>query len=201
MKKLLKILGIIAVLVVIAYLILEILSRLFFENTQNFINAANRNDIPAMEKLIKEGYNPKQTIFGKNHLRIYIGTIMGEADGKQPQAEVVKFLLEEGISPNSENDGSPSALHISILSNQYDVVRLLLEAGADASYEVRGKDNLSALDIALRLGRYEMVPLIEKYHGTLHYYSLPEKETSLRSCLSSENCKTWLKEKYSHLNF
>ncbi len=74
------------------------------------------------------------------------------------QPEMIKFLLQTGISANSRFKNNANALTMAAMRNNPEVVRLLLEAGADPN--IKGSQTVSPLTWASTYGYTEIVKLL-----------------------------------------
>ncbi|KAI9883086.1 MAG: hypothetical protein M1823_005158 [Watsoniomyces obsoletus] len=79
--------------------------------------------------------------------------------------KAVERLLDQGVPVNFCDDDRGSALHVSIKSGNMDLVRLLLEEGADVNLRPGGAHGIStALHLAIDQGSLELVRLLIQ-HG------------------------------------
>lgn len=94
------------------------------------------------------------------------------ADG---HTHCIKALLDAGYDPNymldpyvrrSYDDERKSALFFSVSNNDLPSTRLLLEAGA-----MTNQDPVKCLQVALRLGNYELINLLLRFGANVNYYS------------------------------
>lgn len=186
MKKLVKILGISLASVFCVYILFE--AVMYFRNKQTyaFIAAADTNDIPAMEKIIAEGYNPGQIFLGRSHLRWYLGNKVGKDDYGNVSSAVVDFMLSQGISPADEDGEIPSSLHYAVYLGNSEIAEKLLAAGADANYLI--KNGFSPLDLALRLDDFALIPILEKYDAKLNYYANNKSYQFALECSKKADC-------------
>ena len=76
--------------------------------------------------------------------------------------EIVSLLLQHGADINATYNCGDTALHDAIRNNQYDVVKILVDAGAKTDIIVLGK---SPLTLAESRGRYEMAQLLRSSQG------------------------------------
>jgi ankyrin repeat protein len=113
----------------------------------------------------------------------------------------VRLLLRYGADPRSPDNRGKSPLHVvlqeshysdilhlgppvfsspAFLEHRFDIVKLLLELGADANYP--DKDGETSLHVALRRGFVDIVPLLLNHDADTNY---PDKdgETSLHIAL------------------
>uniref|UniRef100_UPI0037E73AA3 dynein axonemal heavy chain 12 n=1 Tax=Semicossyphus pulcher TaxID=241346 RepID=UPI0037E73AA3 len=86
----------------------------------------------------------------------------------------LKALLDAGYDPNymlhpwvrrSYDDERKSALFFAVTNNDVPSARLLLEAGAMAN-----QDPIKCLQIALRVGNYELIRVLLRYGANVNYY-------------------------------
>ncbi|XP_040014470.1 dynein heavy chain 12, axonemal-like isoform X2 [Xiphias gladius] len=87
----------------------------------------------------------------------------------------LKALLDAGYDPNymlrpwvrrSYDDERKSALFFAVSNNDVPSVKLLLEAGAMAN-----QDPVKCLQVALRLGNYELINVLLRFGANVNYYS------------------------------
>ncbi|KAF7207745.1 dynein axonemal heavy chain 12 [Nothobranchius furzeri] len=88
--------------------------------------------------------------------------------------DCIKTLLDVGYDPNymlhpwirrSYDDERKSALFFAVSNNDMASVKLLLEAGA-----MTNQDPVKCLQVALRLGNYELINLLLRYGANVNYY-------------------------------
>ncbi|XP_072239179.1 dynein axonemal heavy chain 12 [Leuresthes tenuis] len=86
----------------------------------------------------------------------------------------IKVLLDAGYDPNdmlppwlqrSFDDERKSALFFAVSNNDMESAKLLLEAGAMAN-----QDPIKCLQVALRLGNYELINMLLRYGANVNYY-------------------------------
>ncbi|MDZ7620514.1 MAG: ankyrin repeat domain-containing protein [Patescibacteria group bacterium] len=70
----------------------------------------------------------------------------------------------EEVGVNTDADGGP--LSYAIVQDRLDIVRLLLEHGANPA--VTDSYGYTALDVAVECKRSEMIPLLKSYGAQLH---------------------------------
>ncbi|XP_030275123.1 dynein heavy chain 12, axonemal isoform X1 [Sparus aurata] len=89
-------------------------------------------------------------------------------------SQCLKVLLDAGYDPNymlhpwvrrSYDDERKSALFFAVSNNDVPSARLLLEAGAMAN-----QDPVKCLQVALRLGNYELINLLLRFGANVNYY-------------------------------
>ncbi|KAM7421967.1 hypothetical protein PAMA_010171 [Pampus argenteus] len=87
----------------------------------------------------------------------------------------IKALLDAGYDPNymlhpwirrSYDDERKSALFFAVSNNDLPSAKLLLEAGAMAN-----QDAVKCLQVALRLGNYDLINLLLRFGANVNYYS------------------------------
>ncbi|XP_066529411.1 dynein axonemal heavy chain 12 isoform X1 [Hoplias malabaricus] len=87
----------------------------------------------------------------------------------------LELLLNAGFDPNfmlhprvrrNYDDERRSALYFAVSNNDVQSARLLLEAGAMAN-----QDPVSCLQVAVRLGNYELINTLLRYGANVNYYS------------------------------
>ncbi|XP_027859545.1 dynein heavy chain 12, axonemal isoform X1 [Xiphophorus couchianus] len=87
----------------------------------------------------------------------------------------IQALLDAGYDPNfmlhpwirrSYDDERKSALFFAVSNNDMASVKLLLEAGA-----MPNQDPVKCLQVALRLGNYDLINLLLRYGANVNYYS------------------------------
>uniref|UniRef100_A0A3Q2PVX5 Ankyrin repeat and SOCS box containing 14 n=1 Tax=Fundulus heteroclitus TaxID=8078 RepID=A0A3Q2PVX5_FUNHE len=92
----------------------------------------------------------------------------------EAHADCIKVLLDAGYDPNymlhpwirrSYDDERKSALYFAVSNNDMASVKLLLEAGAMAN-----QDPVKCLQVALRLGNYDLINLLLRYGANVNYY-------------------------------
>ncbi len=72
--------------------------------------------------------------------------------------EIAKFLLSEGIDPNSYTSTNTTALLSAIESEEIELAEILLEFGADANQV--DKDGVSALQLAIKENNSELIKML-----------------------------------------
>lgn len=89
-------------------------------------------------------------------------------------AHCIKALLNAGYDPNymlhpwvrrSYDDERKSALFFAVTNNDVPSAKLLLEAGAMAN-----QDPVKCLQVALRLGNYQLIELLLRFGANVNYY-------------------------------
>lgn len=140
---------------VILIIVSGLLYRIFWAKTIEFSFAARDNDIPRLEQLIQEGYNPiDDQYFGTGILTFYISLCLG--DNQKIDLKTLTYLLDKGLSPDYVSKGKPNALQLAIFRNKSDVVKLLIKRGADVNATF---NNLTVLDLAIKFQHYQLIKL------------------------------------------
>lgn len=76
-------------------------------------------------------------------------------------SEVVRLLLAKGADPNTKLEiGDETALMVAVQRSDIETVRALLSKGADP--KARNQGGATALDIAISLGKTEILELLQK---------------------------------------
>ena len=73
--------------------------------------------------------------------------------------ELAVFLIRHNADVNSANDLGTTPLMYAILSQKIDLIKLLLENGAEK--DVKERSGKTALDYAVQSGNKEIIGLIE----------------------------------------
>lgn len=83
------------------------------------------------------------------------------SQGKDPvrTAKVMRLLAEHGAEVNTVDESGYTVLIQAVVNDKPDLVRLMIELGADPS--IKSSDGLSALDWAQELGFVDIVELLE----------------------------------------
>lgn len=78
----------------------------------------------------------------------------------------VKLLLEWGADVNIEFYLGCFPVHMAILNNDYEILKLLLEKGASSNSISSHYGNLSAIEMAIKMKRTNLIQLLFSYGGT-----------------------------------
>jgi uncharacterized protein len=123
----------------------------FFEaGATSFVRAAQSGDTALMKLLLAHGADPKAaTNHGDTALSAAAG--IGWVEGvtyewsKEENVEAVRMLLDLGLDPNSANKEGRTPLMGAALKGRNDVVRLLVERGADLNKrDIGSRDTVNA---------------------------------------------------------
>ncbi len=195
MKKALKIIGIVIGVGVLLYVVVGLFLYLYLGKAYEFADAADRGDIPAMEKMIEEGYNPAKTYFGVNQLHYYLVIKINKKELDNVNINVIKFMLKNGVLPNDNSKHGFSILQKATRFNSDELIKILLEAGADVNYLSPAKyRSFSVVDAILRLNKYHLIPLLESYGAKPACFVLPENYITVSSCIMNTKCEAELRE-------
>ena len=94
----------------------------------------------AAEELLNNGADPNAVATNGTKLAVI------NSAAASGNAAVVQMLLRDGANPDAQQEGGFTALHAAAQHNHVEMVRALLEAGADAS--IRTKDGKTAAEMA-----------------------------------------------------
>jgi ankyrin repeat protein len=129
------------------------------EGATAFLRAAQSGDVPLMRLLLEHGADPHiYTELGVTPLAVAAG--IGWVEGVTTEwstaqtVEAVKLLLELGIDPNYQADTGRVALHGAAHKGATEVVRILIEAGANMDLRDFGNtDNRGSPELAAHTWR------------------------------------------------
>ncbi|MDR2495375.1 MAG: ankyrin repeat domain-containing protein [Spirochaetaceae bacterium] len=183
--------------------------------TGNFEKAMQKNDLTAMENVLKEqagkvnlercmssairpsyngvrGFNLNNTIPVLKLLMQYGGNANGYYDGshllvaiRENRIEVVKFLLEEKADPNRRDGSGRLPLLTAASRGNFEIVQLLVERGAN----INSKDNYgTALCYAASNGNFEIVQLLVERGAEVNILT-EERETAASLSYKKGNTK------------
>lgn len=121
-----------------------------------FLQKVAEGDVEYVKLFLEAGIDPSARN-NANRTALWVAT-------ERRQIEVVKALLEGGVKPDEKNapnmDGGKSLVFEAVDSENTDLLRLLVEAGADAK---SGNDyGVTPLAEAARTGRLEMCKILIK---------------------------------------
>ncbi|HLF10659.1 MAG TPA: ankyrin repeat domain-containing protein [Gammaproteobacteria bacterium] len=125
--------------------------------TTAFLRAAKAGDLPAMQLLLDHGADPtlSPTRNGISPLMAAagLGTTEQDTTGRyktQAQAiQAIQLLLQRGLAINATDAAGRTALHGAALQGYDDVVKFLVDNGADL--QAKDKEGFTPLDTALGL--------------------------------------------------
>lgn len=121
-----------------------------------FLQRVAEGDVEHVKLFLEAGIDPSVRN-ASNRTALWVAT-------ERRQIEVVKALLQGGVKPDEKNapavDGGKSLVFEAVDSENTDLLRLLVEAGADAR---SGNDyEVTPLGEAARTGRLEMCKILLK---------------------------------------
>ena len=107
-----------------------------FPSPESLLDAVEKNEIVAVQKLIDGGCNVNVQDNGKS-TSLMRASLHGYSD-------IVVILLRAGANSNIHDKIGKTALHYAAQENHENIVRILLEAGADVnSQDIHGNSPLS----------------------------------------------------------
>ena len=118
--------------------------------------AAQAGDAEAVERLLKEDPSLLRAEDKRKMLPLQMAAHSG-------QKEVVQLLLKRGADANALGSGGRTALHWAVGMNKLDLVRLLLEAGANVNAKAPALADMTPLHVAASMGHPEQVELLLKH--------------------------------------
>lgn len=98
----------------------------------NLIHAAYSNDLETVKKLIESGVDPND--FDPNNMSALISASCSMFNFK----EMCEYLLLHGANPNLYTTDKLSALKSAAKHQNLDIIKMLLEYGADPNFEKNG---------------------------------------------------------------
>ncbi|MFV0625887.1 MAG: ankyrin repeat domain-containing protein [Alphaproteobacteria bacterium] len=150
LKKILKILGIILAVLIVALGIL----RYLVNDQITVMNAVVDEDKDTLAYYIDEkGFNPNDLYGWFNLHDIYLGVYK-----KESKPEFVKYMLDKGIDPNYKQRTIATPLTYSFLLDNIEIVKLYIENGADLN--VINHKNMNPLGVALILSNCEIAKIL-----------------------------------------
>ena len=121
-----------------------------YELQKRLVDATREGNLEAMRAALKEGANPEGSIYN------YFPPLHTAAAAGQLEAAL--FLLDNGAQINRVSDFENTALNMAASDGHKEVVRLLLERGADACYKSSAG---TAGDIAQTRGHQDIAELLK----------------------------------------
>lgn len=117
----------------------------------------NDDETELLQTLLDYGYSPNNRIpyTHKTSFQFML-------ERPTPPKKVIKLLLENGVSPRQECDGTTSIYHAVGLDDP-ELVQMLLDHGADADINIKNaKTGQTALELARAKGNLAIISLLEK---------------------------------------
>lgn len=138
-------------------------------------SAISKDDIEAVKKLIAEKYPVDFQSKGE-----VMTPLMQVAQAKNNAAQIAKLLIKSGADLARKNS-ELTALSWAILAGNFDVIRVLVRAGADLTHEIRHLGNINILSPDTKLGKlaaYIMVinSLDEDFKEFITEYDVSQNE-------------------------
>lgn len=126
----------------------------------SFFEATSIGDFEAMESALKSDPNLLNTHSIDGFTGLGFASFFGHV-------ELVRFLLSEGASPNipAANAISVSPIHSACAASNYEIAKLLLEAGANPN--VKQQQDLTPLHSAAHHRELALVQLLLSYHADI----------------------------------
>jgi ankyrin repeat protein len=141
-------------------LISSLAISLFFRTTafcdDNLHKAAHRGDIELVRTLLKADFDPdERDSFG--------GTAL-HAAMFQSNTEIITLLIDHGFDVNARGSfNGYTPLHDAVWANNLEAAKILLKRGART--DIRGKDDLTPYEKALKEGKNEIAEYLKSTSG------------------------------------
>ena len=144
-----------------------------------FVAAAMRRDSEATQSLLAQ--HPE---YRSSHEAMFVAA-------KRDRVEVVRFLLDLGVSPDVQNEEKERPLHIAAYSNALRVARLLIDAGAEID-PVESSYGNTPLGAATYMQHGEMIDLLAARSRDIWELTINGRVERLRELLAAnpERAKT-----------
>lgn len=104
---------------------------------------------------------------------------------KKNRVDVVRLLLDLGMSPNVEDEKKQRALHIAAYEDAVDVARLLIERGAEIDMR-EGNWNNTPLDCAVYFQQQRTIDLLAEYSSDIWNLVYTGKVPRVRELLADK---------------
>ncbi|MDD4555972.1 MAG: ankyrin repeat domain-containing protein [Alphaproteobacteria bacterium] len=170
LKKILKILGIVLVVMIMAVGVLYYLVR----DEISLIVAITDEDKESFSYYVDEKKIDPNNVYLGNYIQVYMANYREKVD-----IEFVRFLLDKGVNPNINPTGDLTPLLSAVLLDRKDLVELLIK---DKKMDINfsNKKGITPLGGALRLYNCDM----SKF--------LIDKGATLDEDKSQEKLKNWI---------
>lgn len=122
----------------------------------NVLDDAGRN---ALSLALPEGTGPCKALMARG-ARLLPHALHDAAGVTHPNAEAIRFVVDQGADINARNERGETALHAAVTSHGAANVKALLSLGADAT--VKDNDGLTAADVAARFDDAAITALFTK---------------------------------------
>ncbi len=137
------------------------MEQIYNENNKVIDSINEKSFTPLILACYKENVDVALFLISKTNNINYasnLGTALMAAVMKG-NLQLINALLERKVNLNAQDDEGKTALHIATLTNQNDIVKLLLKEGAKK--EIKSNFNESPLDIARSNKNTELIILLD----------------------------------------
>lgn len=136
----------------------------------DFLSAAGKGDIKALQQLLNEG----ATANTKGGKRSNTGLMEAAYRG---QTEAVKFLISKGASVDAKNIAGETALIFAVRGGHTEIISLLINKGADVN--AKATHNKTALMMAATSGRAGIASILIEKGADVNIKTTMDGETAL----------------------
>lgn len=157
----------VGIVVVLAWLNYNAVQR--SRREQALPDAVMRQDVSAVRSLLDQGGYSR-----KNGEKALVNSLLALRPGSAPSRDIIRALLEHGISPNVEVN-NVSVLYMAVIRSDVDVVRLLLSHGAN----IGGRTGSHSLVMQALMQHNASIAEVLLEHGADPNASSPGGETAL----------------------
>jgi ankyrin repeat protein len=121
------------------------------DNETALMKAAEYNLLDIVKALLSHGADP-------NIPASDLTTALMFAASRHGTLEIVRELLDRDVDPNQQDNWGETALMMATMRHETDIVRLLLERGADPT--IANFSDITAIDIARKTGLPELIEIL-----------------------------------------
>jgi len=125
------------------------------------IKAAQDDNAAVCEALLKSGVDPNETLDKDDYTALHIASLHGSR-------KVVKLLLDSGARANIKSRRGFGPIHDTATYNETDIIRVLVQAGANLSARDRRNKMQTPLHLASLAGNLEAVQTIIELAESAH---------------------------------